>query len=257
MNNPGLFHKWIPFNGSVENPVVLLHGFLETHSIWYQLPLNELQRPVLLIDLPGSGKSNLFDDNHPSIRYFAEEVELLLAGYNVIRCQVVGHSMGGYTGLELLKNTESVQKLVLLNSNFWTDSDIKKTERTRVADILLKSKNRFISEAIPNLFLNPGNYHPEIEKLVTEAQSGVAEWYAYASIAMRERADFSEYLKENPEQVGIIHGEKDALIPTELLDEKTLGWKDYHLIKDSGHMSLFEKPRQVMSLLQRMLNQTS
>lgn len=255
MNNNSLpFHKWLPLNGSIENPIVFLHGFLETHTIWYHLPLSDLKRPILLVDIPGFGKSNLFDDHHPSIRYFSDEVSTLLDVYGVNTCQIVGHSMGGYVGLELLKNNESVRKLVLLNSNFWTDSDVKKTERTRVADILLKNKNLFISEAIPNLFLNPEHHRSEVNELIREAKSGIAEWYAYASIAMREREDFTSFLKEHPEHFEIIHGERDSLFSTELIQEKCKGWKSIYILQNSGHMSLFEHPRNVIDFLLELLD---
>lgn len=253
MHNSGLFYKWIPFNGKTENPVVFIHGFLETHTIWYQLPVDQLKKPVLLIDVPGFGKSNLLDDHDPSVWYFATEINALLEQYKITDYSVVGHSMGGYIGLELLKLSENLQKLVLLNSNFWTDSDLKKKDRTRVADILLKNKNLFISEAIPNLFLHPDQHQAIITELISEAKSGTAEWYAYASLAMRERADFTDFLKENPDRVEIIHGEKDALIPTEQMQGNCRGWKGFHTIQDSGHMSLFEQPKEVISLLQKML----
>lgn len=253
MHNSQLFHKWIPNKGSIDNPLILIHGFLESHTIWYQLPLNQLNRPVLLVDAPGFGKSNLLDDNHPSISYFADEVEQLLNDYNINLCQIVGHSMGGYIGLELVERTERVQKLILLNSNFWADSDQKKKDRTRVADILLKSKNLFVSEAIPNLFLHPEQHQKTIDELIREAKTGTAEWYAYASLAMRERRDFTSFLKEHPERIEIIQGDQDALIPLSTMEENCAGWKTIHIVKDSGHMSLFEQSEEVIKTLLKVL----
>ncbi|MBC9812067.1 alpha/beta hydrolase [Crocinitomicaceae bacterium CZZ-1] len=253
MHNSQLFHKWVPNKGSIENPLVLIHGFLESHTIWYQLPLSKLNRPVLLLDVPGFGKSDLLDDNHPSIAYFAQEIDALLTDYKVNTCQIIGHSMGGYIGLELLEKTTRVRKVTLLNSNFWTDSDQKKKDRTRVADILLKSKNLFVSEAIPNLFLNPEQHKETIDALIQEAKTGTAEWYAYASLAMRERRDFTSFLREHPEKVEIIQGDQDALIPLSAMEERCFGWKTIHVVKNSGHMSLFEQPGEVLSLLNTIL----
>lgn len=248
-----LFHKWIPNKRSIENPLVLIHGFLESHTIWYHLPLSELNRPILLVDVPGFGKSNLLDDHHPSIAYFAQEVHRLLAHYEVASYQVIGHSMGGYIGLELLKTSENLQKLVLLNSNFWADSDQKKKDRTRVADILLKSKNLFVSEAIPNLFLHPDQHSKIVNNLIEEAKSGTAEWYAYASLAMRERADFTSFLKEHPEKFEIIQGDQDALIPLTAMEENCKDWKDFYVVEESGHMSLFEQPEKVIKILSELI----
>jgi pimeloyl-ACP methyl ester carboxylesterase len=249
-----LFYKWLPYKGSIENPLVLIHGFLESHTIWYHLPLSDLNRPILLVDVPGSGKSNLRDDNHPSISYFAQEINQLLENYKITNCQIVGHSMGGYIGLELLKNSDKMQKLVLLNSNFWADSDQKKKDRTRVADILLKSKNLFVSEAIPNLFVSPEKHSKIVTYLIEEAKAGTAEWYAYASLAMRERPDFTSFLKEHPEKVEIIQGDQDALIPLAAMEENCKDWKEFYIVENSGHMSLFEQPEEVIGLLQKVLD---
>jgi pimeloyl-ACP methyl ester carboxylesterase len=253
MDNHSPFHKWIPYNGSIENPIVFIHGFLESHTIWSYLPLGELKRPVLLVDVPGFGKSNLFDDNIPSIRYFADELDALFNSYDINQYDLVGHSMGGYIGLELLKISDKIQKLVLLNSNFWADSNSKKTDRTRVADILLKNKDLFVSEAIPNLFLHPEKHLNTIKKLIAEAKSGTPEWYAYASLAMRERIDFTDFIKENSNRFEVVQGEKDALIPTEKMQKKCKGWKDIKIVSESGHMSLFEQPQEVISILKTIL----
>lgn len=254
MNISHLFHKLIPYNGSYKDPLILIHGFLESHTIWYNLSLDELKRPILLVDVPGFGKSDLLDDKLPSIQYYAEEILQLLESYKIQQYQLVGHSLGGYIGLEMLKQSDKAEKLILLNSNFWADSEMKMKDRTRVAAILLKSKNKFIAEAIPNLFLAPQNHPKIVDKLINEAKSGIGEWYAYASLAMRGRADFTEFLKLNPLRVEIIQGRDDALIPLETLLEKCATWKQVHVIDGSGHMSIFEKPQEVIRLLNQLLD---
>lgn len=253
MNKSSIFYKWIPFEGTTENPLVFLHGFLETHKIWYNLPLSQLKRPILLIDLPGFGQSNLLDDLQPSIAYYALEIQTLLLQYKVIEFDLVGHSLGGYVGLELLQINSNCTKLVLLNSNFWSDPTTKKKDRTRVADILLKAKDLFINEAIPALFVDKLKSKKHIFELVTEAKKGTAEWYAYASLAMRERTDFTQYVLENSSKVAIIHGELDNLVSTKQLTTNTKGLLELHLVRDSGHMSLFEKPIEVVNYLNKIL----
>ena len=49
-------------------PVVFLHGFLESNSMWDYLSLENLNVQCVLIELPGHGKSILQDPNDvPSI----------------------------------------------------------------------------------------------------------------------------------------------------------------------------------------------
>ena len=69
---------------------------------------------------------------------------------------------------------------------------------------------------------------------------------------MRDRADYTSYLMENPSKVEIIHGQLDNLIPTKTLQSKCEGWKNIALIENSGHMSNFEAPKKVIELLNQL-----
>lgn len=145
-----------------EGPVwVFLHGFLESSSMWEALPLSELPITTLFIDLPGHGKSELLAQN-PSIRSMANEVDKVLVYLDIQNFTIVGHSMGAYVGIELSQHT-GFQKLILLNSNCWSDSEQKKQDRLRVATLVQKAKSHFVREAIPNLFSNPDSHPHFIE----------------------------------------------------------------------------------------------
>ena len=144
------------FHVEGEGPaIVFLHGFLESSSMWGYLELSELPFKKLFIDLPGHGKSELnanFDA--PSLQFFVDEVRLVLNHLQITGFSVVGHSMGGYVAMLLKQQVEGCKKVILLNSNFWSDSEQKKKDRVRVADIAFKAKSILINESIPNLFEN-------------------------------------------------------------------------------------------------------
>ena len=119
-------------------PVVFLHGFLESVSMWDYLKLEMMNFQSILIDLPGHGDSLNEDEDVPSIEYMAFKVKELLIHLNIKDFSVVGHSMGGYVSL-VLKNELNISssgfilncsKVVLLNSNFWEDSEEKKRDRS-------------------------------------------------------------------------------------------------------------------------------
>ena len=97
-------------------PVVLLHGFLESSTMWKHLEFPENIQQVA-IDLPGHGNSSL--QGITSMKEMSNEVQKLLNSLNINDYDVIGHSMGGYVGLELLKNDQRCAHLLLLNSNFW------------------------------------------------------------------------------------------------------------------------------------------
>lgn len=233
-----------------EGPVwVFLHGFLESSTMWAALPLEKLPIQCVFIDLPGHGQSELSDGN-PSIKSMAYEVEKVLHFLKVDQFTIVGHSMGAYVGLELAQY-HGFQKLILLNSNCWSDSEQKKQDRLRVAAIVQKAKYHFIREAIPHLFSNPTRHSAFIADLIEEANQMSVEAVAYAALAMRERADFTAYVNSKPKQFAFIHGKLDRLVSVTELQSKIKGPK-IHLL-NCGHMAPVEAGDEFMNILENLL----
>ncbi|MGB1453669.1 MAG: alpha/beta fold hydrolase, partial [Crocinitomicaceae bacterium] len=136
-----------------EGPVVLfLHGFLESMSMWDYLPLKDFRCKKVFIDLPGHGNSKILNNAEPSIESMANEVILILKKEKIKKFHIVGHSMGGYIALSIKEKYKECKKVILLNSNYWSDSESKKKDRDRVCKIAFKAKDYFLNEAIPNLF---------------------------------------------------------------------------------------------------------
>lgn len=230
-------------------PVVFLHGFLESLTMWDYLPLENLGVQVILIDLPGHGKSYLAENAQPSISYMAEQVRLTLNALKIEEYVVVGHSMGGYVALELAKCDERCKKIVLLNSNFWSDSEAKKKDRLRVAEIVQHIKSLFLNEAIPNLFIDPTAQKDQVVQLIKEANAMDSASIAYASIAMSEREDYSVEVNNQKFDIYVIQGEKDTIVLHEMMNEKLNVKEKMKVISESGHMCHIEAPDQVMEAL--------
>lgn len=230
--------------------IVFLHGFLESISMWDYLELSKLPCKKVFIDLPGHGKSDLNTNfDAPSIRFFADEVLRVLNHLKIDCFSVVGHSMGGYAALILKQQMTGCEKVILLNSNFWADNEQKRKDRVRMADIAFKAKRVLINESIPNLFGNPADFKEEIDKLKSEAMEMSSEAIAYASLAMRERSDFSEEVNSNPADYFIIHGEHDRLIPFEDITSKTKDQSQLYFIPNAGHMAHIENTKKVVELI--------
>ena len=232
-------------------PVVFLHGFMESKSMWYCLELSTLPMRCLFIDLPGHGESLLDDENEkPSIQYFASKVRSFLSWQKIAQYDVVGHSMGGYVAMELKKNDANCQKVVLLNSNFWEDSEQKKRDRVRVADLVFKAKNLFVSEAIPGLFYSKKGIEAEVQHLIKEAKNMSSDAIAYAALAMRERKDLASILMNHPSEFLIISGQHDPLIaPQEMKYRLPSEQIQYIILENAGHMAHIEASEKTKELI--------
>ena len=234
--------------------IVFLHGFLESLTMWDYLPLQQLGSRNIFIDLPGHGKSPLTDNSeHASLEFMADEVISVLAHLEVTEFSLVGHSMGAYVGLILKQKLESCNLLVLLNSNFWCDNEQKKIDRLRVVKIVLKAKNIFVNEAIPNLFWKPELHKIAIKNLQAEAHKMSAEAIAYATLAMRDRKDFSKEINQNQSDYVLIHGALDKLVLSSELKNSAISRKQLHIISNAGHMSHIENSEEIMAVLSKIL----
>ena len=234
--------------------IVFLHGFLESLTMWDYLPLQQLGSRNIFIDLPGHGISSLTDKSeHASLEFMADEVIAVLAHLEVAEFSLVGHSMGAYVGLLVKQKLESCNFLVLLNSNFWCDNEQKKIDRLRVVKIVLKAKNIFVNEAIPNLFWKPELHKIAIKNLQAEAHKMSAEAIAYATLAMRDRKDFSKEINQNQSDYVLIHGALDKLVLSSELKNSAISRKQLHIISNAGHMSHIENSEEIMEVLSKIL----
>ena len=138
--------------------LVLIHGFLENLSMWDEMAV-ELSKTnqVIRIDLPGFGKSDCIEDIH-SMALFAECIKQLLNELNIVKFTLIGHSMGGYAGLELLKICpEKINHFILFHSTAKADSEKKKTI-DHVQLKWLRTNKTFISKLL-FLFYSLSNFN--------------------------------------------------------------------------------------------------
>jgi pimeloyl-ACP methyl ester carboxylesterase len=235
--------------------IVFLHGFLESSSMWSNLDLQELNTQNIFIDLPGHGASELNDFSEtPSIDFMAAEVLKVLNLLTLESYSIIGHSMGGYVGLLLKEMDSRCKKIVLVNSNFWADTEQKKKDRIRVAEIAFKAKNIFLQEAIPHLFAMPEKYLSKVEELKNEASKILPESIAYSALAMRERKDYTKELKTNPSDYFIIHGMLDRLVDTDFLREQLISDNNLFILENAGHMAHIEQSEEVLGILKEIFS---
>jgi pimeloyl-ACP methyl ester carboxylesterase len=181
--------------------------FIETHT-------------VLIIDLPGFGKSAVLGEIH-TMELLAQLTAEVLMAEAIAVATIIGHSMGGYVALALAEtHPQLVKTLVLLNSSPIADSADRKINRNRALAIIDKNKDAFVSMAISNLFTEKEQtlFSSEILKLKEEALLIKPEAIKAAIIGMRDRKNRTTVLKRFSGDKILICGTEDAIAPiTELL----------------------------------------
>ena len=98
-------------------PLMLLHGTNSSRSIWKPLlPQLAAHREVFSVDLPAHGDSPPTSFTPPD---WANELASLLDELGLQRVEVVGHSSGGWTALELAKRGRASSVLALAPAGLW------------------------------------------------------------------------------------------------------------------------------------------
>lgn len=224
---------------------MLIHGFTESLKIWYDFK-KKLARNfrVVLIDLPGHGKSSILDEVH-SMEMMADSIKAVADHLNISSAVIIGHSMGGYVSLAFARKYNSLLKgMGLFHSTSLADSDENKEARERAIDVIRNNHSRFLLNFIPELFAPETRdiFRSEIQVLVDEAMSMDPKAIIAAQLGMRNRTSTLDVLINAPFPVMFIAGQKDSRVPFEnIWVQMALTETAYSLIlRNSGHMGFIE-----------------
>ncbi|MBK9190767.1 MAG: alpha/beta hydrolase [Crocinitomicaceae bacterium] len=249
--NSELFYK---ISGTGK-PLVFLHGFLEDQSVWNSVYPHfvNLGYKCILVDLPAHGKSR-FDGEICTMKYMAEKTAEVLERNSIENPHVFGHSMGGYVALEMLRIKDC--SVTLVHSNFWADSETKKSDRNRVIEVVKKNKSLFLNESIPNLFApqNREFRREEIQNLISKAMIMPSTEICAATAGLRDRMASYDLMENN--NVSVIQGDNDSVIPDQALQteiEKLNKKPEVYQLENCGHMGFIEQNGQLINCMEKIL----
>jgi len=239
-----MLHHEISGNG--KKPLVLLHGFMENTTIWDEMEAHLSKDFTLIkIDLPGHGKSKVYQEIH-TVELMAEKVKEVIDALKLEKINLLGHSLGGYVSLAFAENfPEILESMTLFFSTTLADDDEKKQIRRRSIAVIDENFETFVKTSIPNLFSNNEKdiLEGKIELAKNIAKSTNKEGVKAAQLGMAERPDRTEILENLDAKILIIAGKYDNAVKTEnllkIIPEKT-NIKTYVL--DCGHNGHWEKP---------------
>ena len=233
-------------------PIVLIHGFCETHEIWDGLAKALSQKfEVFVIDLPGFGNSPALKTPF-SINEVAEEVFQWIVQQKIQKPVVIGHSLGGYVALAMAKShSEMFAGLGLIQSTAFPDSDEKKMNRNKVIEFVkTHGTDLFIDTFVPGLFFD--KQHPAIPEVDKIARQTSKETLLEYVAVMRDRPSSIDFIGNTVLPLLVVGGDKDTIIPGEVtIKHGRLAPKsEVHLLKDIGHMAMFESPMETQNLIE-------
>ncbi|MDB4835371.1 alpha/beta hydrolase [Cyclobacteriaceae bacterium] len=239
--------------------VVLLHGFCEDLSLWSNAQNYFPNNSLLAIDLPGFGNSAILEKQ--TISEIAKAVFHLLGKLEVKSFAVVGHSLGGYIALEMLKQQPTtINKLVLFHSSVYEDSEEKKENRNKtIAFIEQHGVNNFANSFIGTLFYNENRTQHEntIIKLNEVVKNTSQEAVIETSKAMRDRLDSIHTIANAQIPILFIVGKEDQAVPLGTSLEQLQLPQHSHILMLTkvGHMGMYEAEQASYCTINSFINQ--
>ncbi|ELR70685.1 hydrolase of the alpha/beta superfamily [Fulvivirga imtechensis AK7] len=240
-------------------PVVLIHGFCETNSIWDGfIPELSKKYRILSPDLPGFGNSPL-PEGEFSIDDIAEIVCEWLDALGISETVVIGHSLGGYVTLAMAdRHPEMLKGFGLFHSTAFADDAEKRSSRNKVIEFVKdKGVEVFATSFVPQLFFhkNRNALKADVDRAVETAAKTPLETLVAYTRAMRDRHDRADVLKTFNQPVLFIAGEQDASVPIEKTDEQILlpHKAIVHIYDQVAHMGMFEAKQESLQALKQYL----
>jgi pimeloyl-ACP methyl ester carboxylesterase len=236
-------------------PVVLLHGFPMNQNVWGKFAENLSKfYAVYTPDLPGFGQSPPLK-GEITLPGVASILNSWIRDLKIFPSAIIGHSMGGYVAIEMVKSAPDLFKgLGLLNSTAKEDAPEKKDSRTKVIGFIDDNGVlAFTSNFIQPLFANEN--HPAIPIVREITMQSDAEAVKGYTRAMRDRKENTDVLKRFKGPVLLVGGDKDKAIAVESLEEqgKLNPNTSLHIFRETGHMSMFEKPEETLQAVRTFL----
>ncbi len=242
----------IRFNDTGQgNPIVLLHGFMESLDVWDELA-EELSKQfrVIAIDLPGHGKSGILEQVH-SMELMADVVREVIEYLRLKKVVLVGHSMGGYVALEFLRSfPQYLAGLVLLHSTPMADTEERKKQRDQmIQDIKGGRKVKIAKEHVQKTFADSSisKFVQKVGFLKIVALNTSNDGVIAALEGMKVRPDYREVLKNAQIPFLYILGKHDKFIPVEIVEQIDLPEdSEVFILEESGHQGYIEERDKVV-----------
>ena len=174
---------------------------------------------------------------------------------------LVGHSMGGYVALEILRQAPGrVARLALLNTHARPDSPESTENRRRLMALAGKDFPAVIQALLPKLMLPRHVKDAALAGIVTTMALAIGkEAFLRQEEAIIARIDSRPHLAKIDCPTLVVAARHDQLMPLAILEELANGIPGARLavVEDSGHMAPIEQPLEVIRLLREWITGVS
>ncbi|MDR0484596.1 MAG: alpha/beta hydrolase [Alphaproteobacteria bacterium] len=167
---------------------------------------------------------------------------------------VCGISMGGYIALELMRHTENIESLVLINTSFYEDNLEKKAQRfMQIEEAMAVNDFQFkpLNDNIIKAYLHNASYKKTslLEKMAKDI--GRLGFINQQKLILSRKSAVEDFQYYNIPTL-IVSGSQDIITPTFIHEEMVNNLKDGTLVSidNCGHLSPLDQPEALSAVLE-------
>lgn len=244
---------------SKNKSIIFLHGFPYDHTMW-KAQIEELSEKYFCVsyDIRGLGESPVGDGQF-TMESFVDDLESIMIELKLEKPILCGLSMGGYIGLRALERMEeNFSEVILCDTRADADGNEGKLKRAAaIKRINTEGLAPFAKDFITNCFGDDykQNNKDEFEKIIAKSSTFNSVGVKGSLLAMLGRNDTTEYLNKIKIPTLVICGENDALTPPVIMKAmaEKINEARFVVIKNCGHMSPIENPKEVNEAIKKFL----
>ncbi|MDA7948763.1 MAG: alpha/beta hydrolase [Hyphomicrobiaceae bacterium] len=246
-------------------PVLFIHGNSSCKEIWsYQIELvKHHARPVLAPDLPGHGQSS--DARRPADTYsfpgYAAVIGGLLDELGWRSVDIVGWSLGGHIGLEMLATDQRVNKLLIVGTPPVRPSPKALSEGFHTSDEMqLVGKQRFTRDdacTYASQMLGGAHFLSPVLLKNTIRTDGNARFHMLNNALAGVGADACRVAETAQKPICVVHGEHEPFVRLNYLRSVRYGslWNGkVFVIQSAGHAPHWQTPSAFNDILSEFLD---
>ena len=199
-----------------EIPILFLHGFNGSSKSWaYQFDYFKNKRSIIAVDAPGFGQSDPADLDMLSIAHI---VYNLLRSINIVRCDLVGHSMGGMLAQIMASQYNSLINKVILSCTHKGYALLKGSPLREPYRLRLEQRKKMSDEEFGQLRIQkmlPELKNEEIFKFLSLISAEINEGSIQSGGMAMQTLDTTDYLSKLNQDCLILKGSKDIVVSNE------------------------------------------